>query len=436
MKIKADKIIKERSEYCYETVMIISQMKTSLLKKKSFYLKSTYSSEIKRAVLLVILFLIQSFVIFSSTISWYLFIIPYLIVILLMLYSLFLVVGIKIATIKSEKNRERDSIFIDKQTITFSKSDGKEIVIKTENIFALAVGKYSVVILPNDTKSSPISMPIEYEKDLLDALKKENIKIDVIRASDKPLNTNVKKDNRKEIINHPNLVVFLSITLFILSILSIFIGIIMEVILDHFVYTNTLVCNDWVYLYCLIIPAISIVFGVCFRNKKVKNNMLNSKLNIIAGIIVLIILFLMGEHYFIPENCSETLNIYEKYVGTKIPDKSIRLESCLYGFAEDDYIWRYTLTTTDFTKKDGKKFADSIKKSDKWVKSEFVDTEYIKSLPLELKTNKNTYVYKHDSTKNEDNVYAKETGNSYVFTYDIVLNHLEIHEYSLSSAKE
>lgn len=74
MEIKADKIIKEYSEYYYETVMIISQMKTSLLKKKSFYLKSTYSSEIKRAVLLVILFLIQSFVIFSSTISWYLFI--------------------------------------------------------------------------------------------------------------------------------------------------------------------------------------------------------------------------------------------------------------------------------------------------------------------------------------------------------------------------
>ncbi len=437
IKIKFDKEIKNKYEYYYELISVLSQKKTSIMNDKKFYLRSTFSSVTKGTIAFFALFLIQTIIIFSSNISWFILIIPYLIVILPLVTNLFLIVPVIIVILKSKVQKNKRIVYIDDKKITATTKDGeKKVILKMEDIFALAIGNYSLILIPKDLKTTPISFPMEYEKDLLDSLKKENIKIDVIRASDKPLNTNVKKDNRKEIINHPNLVVFLSITLFILSILSIFIGIIMEVILDHFVYTNTLVCNDWVYLYCLIIPAISIVFGVCFRNKKVKNNMLNSKLNIIAGIIVLIILFLMGEHYFIPENCSETLNIYEKYVGTKIPDKSIRLESCLYGFAEDDYIWRYTLTTTDFTKKDGKKFADSIKKSDKWVKSEFVDTEYIKSLPLELKTNKNTYVYKHDSTKNEDNVYAKETGNSYVFTYDIVLNHLEIHEYSLSSAKE
>ena len=435
MKIKADKIIKERSEYYYETVMIISQRKTSLLKKKSFYLKSTYSSEIKRAVFIVILFLIQSFVIFSSTISWYLFIIPYLIVILLMLYSLFLVVGIKIATIKSEKNRERDSIFIDKQTITFSKSDGKEIVIKTENIFALAVGKYSVVILPNDTKSSPISMPIEYEKDLLDALKKENIQVDIIKANDKPLNINNKIEKKEEIKNHPKLIVFLSITLFVLSILSFFVGIILEVLLDN-KYRNTLICNDWVYLYCLIIPMISIIFGLYFKNKKVENNILNTKLNIIGGIIVFIILFLMGEDYIFPANSSELFNPYEEYINLQIPDKTVRTENCVYGFEEEKYIWHYNLIVTDFTKKDGKNFADTIKSSDKWIISDNVDTKYVDSLPLELKINDHTYIYKYDKTNDEINVFNKKKGTNYVFTYDIISNHFEIHEYTLSQKRK
>ena len=265
---------------------------------------------------------------------------------------------------------------------------------------------------------------------------KENIQIDIIRASDKPLNTNVKKDKRKEVTKHTNLIVFLSISLFILSILSIFIGIIMEVILDNFVYANTLACNDWVYLYCLIIPTISIIFGLYFKNKKVKDNTLNAKLNIVGGIIVVIILFLMGEHYVIPEDSSKTFKPYEKYLDMKIPTKSIRLQEATYGFIEEDYSWQYNLIVANFTKRDGTKFADSIKKSNKWIKSEIVDTKYIKSLPLELKTNKNTYVYKYDNTKNEENVFVKEKGKNYVFTYDIVLNHLEIHEYSLSSVNK
>ena len=210
----------------------------------------------------------------------------------------------------------------------------------------------------------------------------------------------------------------------------------MEVILDNFVYANTLACNDWVYLYCLIIPTISIIFGLYFKNKKVKDNTLNAKLNIVGGIIVVIILFLMGEHYVIPEDSSKTFKPYEKYLDMKIPTKSIRLQEATYGFIEEDYSWQYNLIVANFTKRDGTKFADSIKKSNKWIKSEIVDTKYIKSLPLELKTNKNTYVYKYDNTKNEENVFVKEKGKNYVFTYDIVLNHLEIHEYSLSSVNK
>lgn len=430
VKIKKDKSIENRSEYCYELVKIISQRKTSLFKEKRFYLRSTYALEVKRTCLLIILFLAQTFIIFSSIISWHLFIVPYLMVIILMLYSLFLVIQVKRATIKSDNRGEKDFFSIDKQEIVLSKSTGNNNVIKTNNIFALAIGKYSMVIFSKNIKDLPIAMPIEYEKDLLNALEKEKVNIDIIRASDKASIINTKEDNKK-IAKHPKLIISLSILLFVLSILSFGIGIVMEVILDN-MHRNTLVCNDWVYLYCLILPFISIIFGLYFKNTKIENNNLNTNINIIGGFAIFIILFLMGEHYFIPEDNSQLLNPYEKYIDMQIPDKTIRSEYCIYGFEEEKYIWRYNLIVTDFTKKDGIEFANLIKSSDKWIVSDNIDHKYVDSLPLELKTNDHTYIFKYDKTNNKINSFNKKKGTNYVFTYDIILNHLEIHEYTLS----
>ena len=437
IKIKFDKEIKNKYEYYYELISVLSQKKTSIMNDKKFYLRSTYSSVTKGTILFGFLFLIQSIIIFSSNISWFILIIPYLIVILPLVTNLFLIVPVIIMILKSKRQKDKRVVYIDnkKITATTEKGEMKEI-IKKEDIFALAIGNYSLTLIPKNLKTTPIGFPIEYEKDLLDALEKENIQVDIIRASDKSLNANDKKDNRKEIINHPKLIVFLSITLFILSILSIFIGIIMEVILDNFVYANTLVCNDWVYLCCLIIPTISIIFGLFFKDKKVKDNMLNTKLNIVGGIIVFIILFLMGEHYIIPEDSSKIFNPYEKYVDMKIPTNSIRLQEATYGFVEEGYNWRYSLIVANFTKKDGAKFANKIKSSDKWIISNSVNTEYVESLPLELKINDHTYIYKYDKTNDEINVFNKKKGTNYVFTYDVVSNHLEIHEYSLSNSNK
>ena len=435
--MKFDKKIKSVYEYYYELISVLSQRKTSILNDKKFYLRSTYSSVTKGTILFGFLFLIQSIIIFSSNISWFILIIPYLIVILPLVTNLFLIVPVIIMVLKSKRQKDKRIVYIDdkKITTTTEKKEKKE-TLKKEDIFALAIGNYSLILIPKDLKATPIGFPIEYEKDLLDALEKENIQIDIIRASDKPLNTNVEKDNRKEIINHPNLVVFLSITLFILSILSIFIGIIMELILDNFVYANTLVCNDWVYLCCIIIPIISIIFGLYFKNKKVKNNTLNAKLNIVGGIIVVIILFLMGEHYVIPEDSSKTFKHYEKYLGMRIPTKSIRLQEATYGFVEGDYSWGYNLIVANFTKRDGTKFANEIKSSDKWIISNNVDAEYVETLPLELEINDHTYIYKYDRTNDTENVFNKEKGTNYIFTYDVVSNHFEIHEYTLSQKRK
>ncbi len=437
IKIKFDKEIKNKYEYYYELISVLSQKKTSIMNDKKFYLRSTYSSVTKGTILFGFLFLIQSIIIFSSNISWFILIIPYLIVILPLVTNLFLIVPVIIMILKSKRQKDKRVVYIDNKKITATTEKGEmEEIIKKEDIFALAIGNYSLTLIPKNLKTTPIGFPIEYEKDLLGALEKENIQIDIIRASDKSLNANDKKDNRKEIINHPKLIVFLSITLFILSILSIFIGIIMEVILDNFVYANTLVCNDWVYLCCLIIPTISIIFGLFFKDKKVKDNMLNTKLNIVGGIIVFIILFLMGEHYIIPEDSSKIFNPYEKYVDMRIPTNSIRLQEATYGFVEEDYNWRYSLIVANFTKKDGAKFANKIKSSDKWIISNSVNTEYVESLPLELKINDYTYIYKYNKTNDTENIFSKEKGTNYIFTYDVVSNHLEIHEYSLSNSNK
>ena len=431
--IKFDKNTKNVYEYYYELINVLSQRKTSIMKDKKFYLRSTFSSVTKGTIAFFALFLIQTIIIFSSNISWFILIIPYLIVILPLVTNLFLIVPVIIMVLRSKRQKDKRIVYIDdkKITATTEKAEKTEI-LKKEDIFALAIGNYSLTLIPKDLNVNPIGFPIEYEKDLLDALEKENIQIDIIRASDKSLNTSAKKDNREEIINHSNLVIYLSITLFILSILSIFVGVIMEVILDNFVYKNTLACNDWIYLCCLIIPTISIIFGLYFKNKKVKDNTLNAKLNIVSGIIVVIILFLMGEHYIIPEDSSKIFNPYEKYIDIKIPTRTIRLQEATYGFIEEDHNWKYNLTVANFTKVDGIKFANAIKSSDKWIISTKVNNEYIESLPLELEVNDHTYIYKYDKTNDTINIFNKEKGSNYIFTYDVISNHIEIHMYTLS----
>ena len=56
----------------------------------------------------------------------------------------------------------------------------------------------------------------------------------------------------------------------------------------------------------------------------------------------------------------------------------------------------------------------------------------MESLPLELEINDYTYIYKYDKTNDTVNVFNKEKGTNYIFTYDVVSNHIEIHVYTLS----
>lgn len=167
-----------------------------------------------------------------------------------------------------------------------------------------------------------------------------------------------------------------------------------------------------------------------------KSNIQDTKLSIIGGIIGLVILLLFGDNYINRMDYSENLNPYEKVINMKIPDNAFRVESSCYGFVEDEYKWEYNLFIANFTSKDGNKFLDSIKKSNKWILSTEVDSKYKDTLPVKLKVNDDTYIYKYDESNNEENVFVKAKGKNYIFTYDVSTNHIKIHEYTLSSRRK
>ena len=108
--MKFDKKIKSSYEYYYELISVLSQRKTSILNDKKFYLRSTYSSVTKGTILFGFLFLIQSIIIFSSNISWFILIIPYLIVILPLVTNLFLIVLVIIMVLKSKRQKDVNDI--------------------------------------------------------------------------------------------------------------------------------------------------------------------------------------------------------------------------------------------------------------------------------------------------------------------------------------
>ena len=49
-------------------------------------------------------------------------------------------------------------------------SEEKKEILKKEDIFALAIGNYSLILIPKDLKATPIAFPIEYEKDATDLI--------------------------------------------------------------------------------------------------------------------------------------------------------------------------------------------------------------------------------------------------------------------------
>jgi len=85
---------------------------------------------------------------------------------------------------KKRKDGPKRVVVVDKDELSSQIADTK-ISIKWKDIKNLLIGDYSITFLPKDLNAFLISLPIHYKNEVLDALKKEKVKIDTITKSNK-----------------------------------------------------------------------------------------------------------------------------------------------------------------------------------------------------------------------------------------------------------
>lgn len=256
-RIKLNKNISNENEYeyYYEVVIIWSKIK-KIIEKEPVNVPSTYKSTINLTIIVSLVFLIQTACLLFCNIGWYNYII-YVIVGLLLAYFIWFIVQINRLSKKLKINKGKQTISIDKESIISSVPDQNDVVIDCKNFASLVIGKYSIFIAPCDLKSFPIALSIEYKEEILEALEKEKINLNIVEINTpSKINNHIKiKEELKDSdisLKYPTLIRVLIIFLSILSIVSFGIGVIIEIFLDF--SSDRLVCNDWIYLYLLIIP--------------------------------------------------------------------------------------------------------------------------------------------------------------------------------------
>ena len=256
--------------------------------------------------------------------------------------------------------------------------------------------------------------------------------IDFIRSKvnniESILGDNIKFKKRE--CKHPKFLKVFMFLLFILSICTIGFSISISIILS--LIQDTVNCNAWCYLIFIPIPLLSFMLGFYFKYNRYSNLEIDYNLNIIIGGIFTIILILFGFGYIIPISMNDTLNKEYKSIGkVNFPNKTLRNAAKSEGYTIDNYTVLYDINIMDFTKKDGDKLYKEISNSNNWILNPKLDSKYINSRLYKLKLNKNTYVLEYyDSLYN---TYSLDEGEHYIFTYDYIKRHLEIHKYEIKN---
>ena len=256
--------------------------------------------------------------------------------------------------------------------------------------------------------------------------------IDFIRSKvnniESVLGDNIKFKKRE--CKHPKFLKVFMFLLFILSICTIGFSIMSSIILS--LIQDTVNCNAWCYLIFIPIPLLSFILGFYFKYNKYSNLEIDYNLNIIIGGIFTIILILFGYNYIIPSNIEDSLNKqYKSIIKVNLPSYVLRGNAMSGAYNYKDNIVMYDIDIMDFTKKDGDKLYKEISNSNNWILNPKLDSKYINSRLYKLKLNKNTYVLEYyDSLYN---TYSLDEGEHYIFTYDYIKRHLEIHKYEIKN---
>ncbi len=221
------------------------------------------------------------------------------------------------------------------------------------------------------------------------------------------------------------------LVLFILSILSIWIGLgIVSLLMNKYGTTNLMFTSYmWGMLLPLPIPIMSIILGFIYNKKGIK-----CIKNIIGGFTIVIFLILFGSFsitFDFERNYNEVYS-YEKIIGTNLPSQGKYLKIKWDTSYLINHITHY-IKFTDF--EETKTFTNDINNNNNWLTQDQINTNLGTLIPTSLvcKSQHKCYYSVYIKELNEYNEYLTETGTYHIYAmmFDYNSTFIQIEDYIL-----
>ena len=188
-----------------------------------------------------------------------------------------------------------------------------------------------------------------------------------------------------------------------------------------------LICWLW-----LIIPLLSIVFGFKYKNAGFKCTK-----NIIAGIAVGFLLFILGLESFLPiplTTSYDQIYDYEDILGIDLPEVGDLQIMNDYPYDKEDKK-NFNVVIVYYDRVNTTKLVDSIKKNNNWIMSNQVDDKLKKFLINYDSEEIDQYFSIYNKTLNEYNtdISNGDENEMYVMMYDMSSKQLIIYKYTYNN---
>lgn len=312
----------------------------------------------------------------------------------------------------NRKNRELNVEFYEDYLIS-SWSD-LSIKINYENIGRLVETDTNVYLENGKNNLIIILLKKRLDKEIIEFLKRK------VEKSEKIISNTRKLENSTIISNR-------LVVLFILTILSLFVAESIHDALNSSISSTLATYKDnWIYLLFMIIPLISIILGIKYKDKGYKCTK-----NIVGGLIIAFLLVTQAFPVrFSPfaRNYSK-INDYKEILNIEVPKKGM-LEIIDFGNVDDSELDSYRRVNVYYDK--NVNLEDTLKSSKTWKLSTKISPELKELMPKNMTQEKSSYISIYNGTTKEYNNLPKEKGihQIYVMKYFLDDKTLEIYQYN------
>ncbi len=265
---------------------------------------------------------------------------------------------------------------------------------------------------------------------IINELKKRKTKTKIIKKYiTKSEDENLEKNKKIVEIKNIKLVKSLMITLFIITICSLWGGLWTMALVNNINPQNgfNFTRNAWVFWCWLPVSISSIILGFVYKSKGLKCTK-----NIVAGFIMSFFLLLYGAFCFFPtfsQKYSE-INNYKEYIDANLPSNG-DLEIQTWGKYFDNDKTDYSIINVYYNKEDVSQLEYSIKNSNNWILSTNIKSELKILLPSRFTVKSDIYYSIYNKTTGEYNTIPSESGlyEIYAMYYDKLSKELSIHNF-------